>query len=572
MVYVRSERSILHYLLAVTIGLAAVGVYAMGVAGIRYPYTPDSAMYIEVARHLLIGDGLVGNSDLGDTAPTSPLALFPPGFPLLLAAMASLGDIPPATAAVAVSWMSWALLPVALLFALTPLMERRDVHILSLLVVMSPGLAETGWLGLSDTSFLLLVILSFGLLVRGSLTSGRAAALAFLGSGLLCGLAYLLRNSATALLVATVAAVGFLALVRVSSIPTAILRLAWWGIGTMVVLLPLWIRNIAVFGTLQPYRMPPSDIGLVTNTRAFLQALLLDLSALPTVAMLAWDGLKLVVVLLIALIAVWRLLPMLKTAWSDASATLKLGVTLLAAYVVAGSCMVILARSLYQWGEAINLRHVIQYSWAVFALLGVALSSLRCRWLRVVAIAAAFVLAGARWTYNGAQIDKERDTYMTVAEAGAVEATAGQPNRGVMFTNKMKLLAARDRELMEEIRALPEATIVVSNFADVLRIETGRVVYSGSLGLDCDPQVMMDELMARAGAGAHLRVFVFPGNEIVRSGCWARLSTGPARQATPNRDGCRVLVFSSGSTPRHEKNADNDQNRPDQTSGAECFA
>lgn len=516
-------QALTHYALALLIGVLAVAWYAAAPAGIRYPHTPDSAAYVEAARHVLAGDGLVTSAGLGDAAATAPLALFPPGFPLLVAAVSALCGTPPELAAVAISWISWALIPVALLFALAPVLDRRAVQLLAVLVVASPGLAEVGWLALSDTAFLLAVTGSFGFLLRASHAPPRLAPAAMLTAGLLCGVAYLLRNSGTALFAATIFAFAVLVAARAIAARSALIRLAWWAAGAATVLLPLWARNLAVFGTLQPYRMPPSDLGLIENIRSYLQAMLLDLSGAEAIGMLAWDGARLVTLAMLGLAAAWVARPRLRRAWARSGEAERLAFVLLGAYAAAGGCMVILARTLYQWGEPINLRHVIQYDWTLLALAAMTLAALRSRPLVILALASTVLLAGARWAHNDARLDKERATYAAVTEeADPVQALARQPNRGVMFTNKMRLVVARNRPLMDEIAALPASTVVVSNLHDVLRIETGRSIHPLWIGGECDAERIMREVAAVAGS-ADLRVLIFPKNELLRSGCWTKL-------------------------------------------------
>lgn len=531
-------QALVHYALALLTGVLAVTWYAAEPAGIRYPHTPDSSAYVEAARHVLAGQGLVTSAALGDAAATAPLALFPPGFPLLVAAVSALFDTPPALAAVALSWISWALIPLALLFALAPVLDRRAVHLLAVLVVASPGLAEVGWLALSDTAFLLAVIGSFGFLLRASQAPQQRAPAAMLAAGLLCGVAYVLRNSGTAVFAATIFAFAVLVAARAIALRTALVRLAWWAAGAATMLLPLWARNLAVFGTLQPYRMPASDVGLIENIRSYLQAMLLDLSGAEAIGMLAWDGARLVTLAMLGLAAAWVARPRLRRAWARAGETERLAFVLLAAYAAAGACMVILARTLYQWGEPINLRHVIQYDWALLALAAITLAALRSRPVAVLALAGAVLLAGARWAHNDARLDGERATYAAVTEeADPVQALARQPNRGVMFTNKIRLVVARNRPLMDEIAALPASTVVVSNLHEVLRIETGRSIYPLWIGGECEAARIVREVAAVAGS-ADLRVLIFPKNELLRSGCWAKLqrdaSVSPPASSTPS--------------------------------------
>lgn len=547
------QRPYQDYLLALCIGALAVAWYAFLLADIRYLYTPDSAAYIEAARNLIAGNGLVMSSSLGDPTPTAPLALFPPGFPLLIAGVAILTGLDEALAAITVSWASWALLPSALFFALSPLLRRGHVHLLSVLVVTSPGMAENGWLALSDTSFLVLIITSFGLLIRAATLREGGTAQAMMGAGLLCGFAYLLRNSGTAAFVATAFSFACMAFFRAVALRTALKWLGWWSIGVLAAVIPLWLRNLAVFGTLQPYRMPPSDIDLLTNIRTYLQSMLIDISGVKAIGMVAWDITTLLPVTAVFSIAALAATPRLFRAWKGSSPEEKLGITLLGSYVIAGASMVILARTLYQWGEPINLRHVIQYNWALFALVSIALAAIRIRSLNAIVLVLTVTLVFTHWFHNSEKINNDRNVHRTVVEsADPLRAIALQPDQGVTFTNKVKLVVSRDDGLMKLISSLPASTILVSNASDVFRIATGRPVRALWASTECRADHVIASIANTLPMNSDFRVLLVARNETLLSGCWESLhqSVPSAHITAIERTHTLVLHGQSNSVPR----------------------
>lgn len=547
------QRPYQDYLLALCIGAFAVGWYASLLADIRYLYTPDSAAYIEAARNLIAGKGLVTSSSLADATPTTPLALFPPGFPLLIAGVTIVTGLDAAPAAIVVSWASWALLPSALFFALSSLLRRGPVHLLSVLVVASPGMAENGWLALSDTSFLVLIITSFGLLIRAATLRDRGAAQAMIGAGLLCGFAYLLRNSGTAAFLATAFSFAFLAAFRVVALRTALNWLGWWSIGVLTAVIPLWLRNLAVFGTLQPYRMPPSEIDLLTNIRTYLQSMLTDISGVKAIGMVAWDITTLLPVTAVFAIAALAATPRLFRAWKGSTPDAKLGITLLGSYIIAGTSMVILARTLYQWGEPINLRHVIQYNWALFALVSISLAAIRIRYLSAIALVLSVTLVFAHWFHNSEKINNERNAHAAVMEStDPLRAIASQPDQGVTFTNKVKLAVSRDDSLMTLISSLPASTTLVSNASDVFRIATARPVRALSASADCRADHVIASIANTLPRNSDFRVLVVARNETLLSGCWETLyqSLPSAHVTAIERTHTLVLHGQSNSVPR----------------------
>jgi hypothetical protein len=59
----------------------------------------------------------------------------------------------------------------------------------------------------------------------------------------------------------------------------------------------------------------------------------------------------------------------IKYAWRNLEATVKKTIVLSAIYVLVGSCVVIAARTRYQWGELISIRHTLQYTPFLLAIL-----------------------------------------------------------------------------------------------------------------------------------------------------------------------------------------------------------
>ena len=513
-----------HYAGAVLIGLIVVTLYAVNLADFRYLFTPDSAAYIESARHFMAGEGLLVSAGVGAATPMVPLSLFPPGHPLLIALSSTLTGLDAARVAVLIAWFSWGLLPVALLFALSPVLDRRVIQCISLLTMTSPGMVEAGWAALSDTSFLLLIIIAFAFLLRAMRQAQTVAATSLFVSGLLCGAAYLSRNSGTAAFAAIAASFVVLALTRTLTLRAVVARATWCLAGALTVLVPLWVRNLQVFGTLQPYKMSPSDIGLLENIRTYLQSTLLDLSGLRSVSMLAWDGKLLVAGTLAGLLALYLARTRLRAAWLSADLSARLSFTLLGTYILAGGSMVILARTLYQWGEPINMRHVIQYDWALLGLVAITLATLNRKHVVSLSMLGTVFLLVLHYQYNDSQIAAERSTYQLITETpDPLGKIAREPNRGVMLTNKLKLIVSKDNELIDDIKALPEKTLIASNMADVFRIETGRTVRSIAEGKSCNSSQLADELASAISDNRPFMLILTPRNETLRSGCWEQL-------------------------------------------------
>lgn len=206
--------------------------------------------------------------------------------------------------------------------------------------------------------------------------------------------------------------------------------------------------------------------------------------------------------------------------------------------------MVILARTLYQWGEPINLRHVIQYSWALFALVSVALAAIRIRSLNAIVLLLTVTLVFTHLFHNSEKINNERNVHAAVMEStDPLQAIALQPDQGVTFTNKIKLAVSRDDGLMKLISSLPASTILVSNASDVFRIATGRPVRALSASADCRVDHVIASIANTLPMNSDFRVLVVARNETLLSGCWEALnqSLTSTRKPVTERAQTRVL-------------------------------
>ncbi len=203
--------------------------------------SPDSVVYIGVARNLLAGRGLT--EPFGAELDT-PLTRYPPLYPVLLAAGGPVGVDPLVTS----RWLA-ALLAGANVFlaglALRSLLpfSRWLPLIGSLLVLTGYPLLAMHSMAWSEPLFLLLSFLGLFLLAA-HLDRGRTATL--VGAGLLIGLAFLTRYAAIPFLAA-----GVLGLLFMGRRPV-VRRLGSAALFTVLAALPtaLWtVRNVAVADT-----------------------------------------------------------------------------------------------------------------------------------------------------------------------------------------------------------------------------------------------------------------------------------------------------------------------------------
>lgn len=329
--------------------------------GPHYPFMPDSASYIQLAR------SLADLAPAGAPVPAyQPSPLFPIGFPALLSVFAHAG-LDPREAAPLLGSLSSLLLPPLIVQAFRHALGSTTAVAIAFIATLSPGVLWLAGYGLTD-----LPACALSLATAGCLLSGRSAKHC-LAAGLLAGAGYALRNAQLALF----AALGLLLIYRVLTDPAgrrpALRSAVLFAAGAALPLAPVLVYNALTFGTLHPYAMAPSTVGVVDNLRTFLQEFVYDATGYREAGVwLAWT----VPGLLLCLLAAAAHIRALCRAWSGMSDVQRELWVLAAAYAAAGAVVVIAARSRYEWGEFISTRHTLQIlpfalaAWLVLPLQG----------------------------------------------------------------------------------------------------------------------------------------------------------------------------------------------------------
>jgi hypothetical protein len=340
-----------------------VGFDAMW-TGKRYAYAADSASYIEMADSLYHeGRLLVTPWDAKEgRVDEIPQRLFPPGYPILIAALMPLtGDA--RTAALIPGRVAAICLPLLILALFRGALRERTLALIAVYALLSPGVRGWQFLAYSDVTALAVCVIALGTLARGLKLVGdtvhpvRWCVLA----GCAAGSAYAIRN----------AGIAVLAITCVMLVESVWRRQAWRevlavGVGAVVPLAALWSYNLHTFGQWQPYTMPPSRRVWFLNALDWARASFTDAGVpwqlaerLPAVA----APLVLGAVLCLLVLAFWRLRvdPRRRALF-----------LLLAGYAAGGALLLILSRSRYEWGNTIDERNTLQYTWALAFSLAIA--------------------------------------------------------------------------------------------------------------------------------------------------------------------------------------------------------
>jgi hypothetical protein len=471
--------------LALALGVALVALYDRALAPTRYPYAADSASYIEMATTLRAdGHPRVTPWDAEPGVPDAiPQRLFPPGFAVLVAAFVPLaGDA--RGAALAPPRIAAALLPLLFVLAWRGTAPAPLLLAAALWVLASPGVRGWQYMAYSDVPALALALLALGLVAQGlaAAAAGRSTRPAlWLAAGFVAGLGYTVRNSGIAVLAAALGALGY-GWLRGDVRRTAVLA---WALGALPPLAALAGYNIATFGRLQPYTMPASERAWPLNVGDFARAQLADLGvpfaerAPPAVAVVA------IALVFAVLLAAWL------RCRADRPTHLRL--TLLGGYALGGALLLVVSRSRYEWGNLIDERNVLQYTFALA--------------LALVVAGGVLLAPRAQAACRGAAL-----ALLCLLLAGVVREAVALHGRPAELWRSL----AASRAVRDAVADLPPDRMIGSNFSVLFRIETGRAVRQVDVsGSDAD---LAGSLAAfRRHAGGRRAVFV-----LVCDGEWTR--------------------------------------------------
>jgi hypothetical protein len=301
--------------------------------------------------------------------------------------------------------------------------------LLGIVFVSMRALLFTGTMCWSEGPYMLLTVVSLMCLMKGT-SAVRPAVVWFLVAGLAGGLSWCVRNVAVALFASSL---GYLAVQfpRLRFKGTALAGCAWlsgWALGSGW--LVMW--NISTFGELNPYSMPPSERSFLWNCARACFVIGKDLAGLGHARFsdTLLNSLLNKYVLLASAVAILlfvfgsllfgsrrlsshNLVRFVRDFLRDRRDRVLL-LLFLGFYTLA----IVVARSVYQWGEEINFRHFAPIYWIILLFVGFACEWLAGhvwtskRWIRAVllvgiGLVAALQISSMLWRSAFAETDKE---------------------------------------------------------------------------------------------------------------------------------------------------------------------
>jgi len=442
------QRAALLAALVAGVAVAILGVLAATRWGIGA--SPDSVVYLGVARNLLAGRGLT--IPFGDVA-DAPLTRFPPLYPGLLALAGSLaGD-----ALAAARWLQAGLFGAnALLIAHLVTQARGRVTgatvAVAALFVLSPSMFLLHSMAWSEPAFLLLCLSCLALLARFLRTQDvRWAAAAGITAGLVC----LTRYAGVALLGAGL--LSILVWSRGDRRRRARAALVFLGLGAI----PLggWLlRNLAIAGTAADRAVVPHLVGMTQAWQALdtvARWLLLPSSAPSVVkvgaALLAGAG------VLGALIVSGPSDPMRRgTPWLESLLRLPAEIRLLGVFSVVYGLFLLASVSLVDANTPFDERLLSPLFVAVLVTSVFSLGTVQGAGRGARLVRAAIVIAGALFSLLS----------LRASSTAALEAY----RNGIGFNQ----LEWRGSPTLAHLSELPETTRIYANAPEAVYLLTGR--------------------------------------------------------------------------------------------------
>lgn len=383
---------------AFAIAASAVLLYSHFYSTILFQFSPDAAHAISAGRNFLLGRGLVMPSPVGSQNDFVTIQLWPPGYPLIIVLFSYVtGSL--ASAGLVLSRLSLMLVAVASYWLMRPYCSPLRALLVSTLFFTPLGLMPDASLASSDAPFFLLSTISIAVLLRGIDTSEARLIWA---AGAICGASVLVRNSGIALVIAEALFICAAGILSRSSQTEILCRSAYWGLGVGPFVCGLLLWNKIKFGSLSAYSLPKSTLSLTHNIGTAVGSYVYDSFPLYSIKQFfEWNittGAVLALLFLIIL-AVWAITNYRK------SEEVSRFILLVVIYAVVGTAMVVVARTRYQWGEEIGVRHVAMYDAFLIAAALLCLFAAKLRHTAIPAIiACAFVVSvvGLRaWFFVG---------------------------------------------------------------------------------------------------------------------------------------------------------------------------
>ncbi len=323
--------------------------------------TYDSLVYIDCARSIQNGNPFQTRVGNGLDAPNwEQMRVFPPGYPILIAGVMAAG-IDPYHAALTVSVICSGMFVILVLVYYGKRLSFWSALLLGTLFVSMKPLIHAGSMCWSENAYMLLTAVSLLCFIqgyRGVIVDKRWIFFA----GLFGGLSWCMRNAGVALFACSI--FFLFSNFCISRNKGSAYVIGAWLAGWMFATVWLCLWNFTAFGKFFPYSMPPSELSLLWNLGVTAWVLGRDLFALGSFSRLA-----VIKCVLLFSFFVFLIFPR-RRAWLYTIHFIKNNLDLLFLLLFMGFYIltIVIARTVYRWGEPINSRHFVPVYWIILLL------------------------------------------------------------------------------------------------------------------------------------------------------------------------------------------------------------
>jgi 4-amino-4-deoxy-L-arabinose transferase-like glycosyltransferase len=320
-------------------------------------YVADSASYIEAARYLKQGEGLlISPYGTGESVEDNlrPMQLWPPGYPIMIYAL-ELFSINAETAAEIIPRVCFILLPIVFFLVLRYIVRDNIAAICSIFSTFMFYTIFVSLITMSDTPFLFVVLVSIIFLFMSLKKEKLRYALI---SGLISGFGLLIRNVGCSLVLAAMLGLIAAFIFKLISRRYCVKALLLYSAGVIFIYAPYIIRNIVVCHYIQPFATLPSGLTFFSNIKSYFRAF--SDSFFYNVY-----STKVIISIFLFLFGVniFYLLKDKSIIGNNRSSKKILYRLILFLYAASGTLVIILGSIECDWWGTAGVRHLMQYNW-----------------------------------------------------------------------------------------------------------------------------------------------------------------------------------------------------------------
>ncbi len=403
-----------------------------------FPFTTDSVIYVSTAENISHFKGLVfSNFFVQPAIPDSLPTIFePPGYPILIAALKFFG-INAYTASLVWPRIGFLFLPFLFFIVFRKLMPSIVAWVASFVCTFMFPVVKCSLMAWTDVPYLCFSLISLAMVFHIIEKRTKVPIFFIFLTGIITGYAFLIRYVGLPLnLSIGIGLIGAF-VIGLINFKDFLTTTAVYVLGVFLVVAPYVIRNLIVFGRIQPLSMRPSKISLQVSLHDYFRSL-----AEMVFTNRIFEGV--VFILMAGLIAGFVLF-----AWNTVKheKTVFIYALILLVYFVLDSVFLIGFKTIYLTPESIDERFLIQLAWIFMGGLVYAVHAVLKRLNAFVALDIKSITALILFAFVLVQVFPAVDFYYT--------------------QKTIKKVSEKIEQYAPLVQRLPKDCVIVSNVAEI---------------------------------------------------------------------------------------------------------